>query len=374
MRTMDIAKACATIFLSLALTACVGPTSSENPADVFEVGKTSDFTFQSNGIELSGIFDTPEDRPAEALILFVHGYGGTDIRANQSFGDLRRRFGEIGIASAVWDKPGQGRSAGSFDINQSVYDSAQEVVDAAKTLRAMNAPGSSKIGIWGISRAGWIAPLAMQQDPDLKFWISVSGVVGEDNFPYLLLSNLPHEGGSVEDAEKLSAEWQEGCALQRTGKSYDAYLEATAALRANAYFLQMRGPWQTREQYEAQQTVCANGTCEGIDNTFCSYIYVPEFDETLRAVDADVLALFGEKDLNVDWRKTLALYEETIGTNPGASLTTKTFPDADHNLNIAETGSLQEMMTMISRQKSEGYYDLHIEWLEDHVLKGSTSE
>ena len=316
----------------------------------------------------------PESRPAEALILFVHGYGGTDIRANQSYGELRQRFGTIGIASAVWDKPGQGRSEGDFAINQSVYESAQEVVDAAKALRDMRAPGSGKIGIWGISRAGWIAPLAMEQDPEIDFWISVSGVVGEDNFPYLVLSNLPHEGGSVEEAETLSEEWQEGCELQRTGASYDDYLEATQKLRANDYILQMRGPWQTRAQYEAQQTVCADGTCDGIDDTFCSYIYVPEFDQTLRQVDADVLALFGEKDLNVDWRKTLALYEQTIGTNPNASLTMQTFPNADHNLHIAETGSLREMGNMTVREKSDGYYDLQIEWLETHVLRVNQSE
>ena len=371
---MNFAKASAAALLACIMTACAGPAPSDDPSGLFELGETTDFTFQSNDLELSGIFDTPDKRPAKALILFVHGYGGTDVRANQSYGDLRRRFGEIGIASAVWDKPGQGRSEGSFDINQSVYESAQEVIDAAEALRTMNAPGSEKIGIWGISRAGWIAPLAMQQDPYLDFWISVSGVVGEDNFPYLLLSNLPHEGGSVADAEKLSAEWQEGCALQRSGASYDVYLEATEALRANTYFLQMRGPWQTRAQYEAQQTVCADGSCEGIDDTFCSYIYVPEFDQTLSAVDADVLALFGEKDLNVDWRKTLALYEKTIGKNPDASLTTRAFPDADHNLNIAETGSLQEMLTMISRQKTNGYYDLQIEWLETHVLEDNSSD
>ncbi|GAB5454273.1 MAG: hypothetical protein Hens2KO_05020 [Henriciella sp.] len=366
---MGSAKVCLITLLTFIVIACAGPRPTATSGSFFEPGETTDFTFESNGIELSGIFDTPKDRPAEALILFVHGYGGTDIRANQSFGDLRRRFAEIGIASAVWDKPGQGRSEGSFDINQSVYDSAQEVVDAAKTLRGMNAPGAGKIGIWGISRAGWIAPLAMEQDPELDFWISVSGVIGEDNFPYLVLSNLPHEGGSFEEAAKLSSEWQDGCALQRTGAPYDAYLEATKTLRANAYILQMRGPWQTREQYEAQQSVCANATCDGIDDTYCSYIYVPDFDETLSAVNADVLALFGEKDLNVDWRRTRALYEQTIAENPRATLTVHTFPDADHNLHIAETGSLQEMLTMISRQKSSGYYDLQIAWLEAHVLQ-----
>ena len=366
---MVAAKAYILTLLSFVLVACAGLDTTESATGTFKPGETTDFVFESNGIELSGIFDTPKDRPAKALILFVHGYGETDIRANQSYADLRKRFGDIGIASAVWDKPGQGRSKGTFDINQSVYESAQEVIDAAATLREMKAPGAAKIGIWGISRAGWIAPLAMEEDPDLDFWISVSGVVGEDNFPYLLLSNLPYEGGSAEEAARLSEQWQDGCAIQRNGGSYDSYLEATSTLRTNAYILQMRGPWQTREQFEAQQSVCANGTCEGIDDVYCSYIYVPDFDETLSTIDADVLALFGEKDLNVDWRQTLALYEQTIGQNPRASLSMKTFPDADHNLNIAETGSLQEMQTMISRQKSSGYFDLQIAWLQEHVLE-----
>ena len=45
-------------------------------------------------------------------------------------------------------------------------------------------------------------------------------------------------------------------------------------------------------------------------------IYVPGFRELLRRLDVPVLALFGEQDRNVDWRKTRALYTETIGRNP----------------------------------------------------------
>ena len=96
---MNFAKASAAALLACILAACTGPASSKEPASLFEPGEITDFTFRSNGLELSGIFDTPDTRPAEALILFVHGYGGTDVRANQSYGDLRRRFGEIGIAT-----------------------------------------------------------------------------------------------------------------------------------------------------------------------------------------------------------------------------------------------------------------------------------
>jgi len=95
---------------------------------------------------------------------------------------------------------------------------------------------------------------------------------------------------------------------------------------------------------------------------------VPGFADLLRGLDAEVLALFGERDRNVDWRKTRALYQATIGRNPGASLTVRTFPDANHNLHRAATGGLGEMEAMTERVPSDGYYEVQVEWLREWVL------
>ena len=330
--------------------------------------------FETSGLKLSGIFDAPKDGDAKALILLVHGYGETNIRERNSFSELRQRFNAIGIATAVWDKPGQGQSEGTFDINQSVYSSAREVIDAAEYFRKMNAPGSDRIGIWGVSRAGWIAPIAISQDPDIDFWISVSGTTAEDNFAYLLLSNLPYEGGTHEQALQLASEWRRGCEIFRTGGSYDRYLAATQALRANQYILRMRGDWPTRAEFEAQQQTCAGDSCPSVDDELCSYVFIEDFDTMLGSLDVDVLAIFGEKDLNIDWRKTLEFYEATIGQNDEASLAIEVFNDADHNLNVAETGSIREMRSMTAPQKSDGYYDAQVAWLQRYVVGSSEGE
>ena len=95
---------------------------------------------------------------------------------------------------------------------------------------------------------------------------------------------------------------------------------------------------------------------------------MPGFADLLRGLDIDVLALFGEKDSNVDWRRTRALYERTIGRNPDATLTVRTFPDGNHNLHRAGTGGLREMETMQERVPSEGYYDAQLDWLREHVV------
>lgn len=352
------------------LSACAATPNQEavSQGQTFPPGVASDFTFQSSDLKLSGIFDTPAGGNAEALILFVHGYGPSNVREWNSYADLRARFNDIGIATAVWDKPGQGRSAGTFDINQSVYGSAQEVVDAAQYFRDMNAPGAQKIGIWGISRAGWIAPIAMSEDEDIDFWISVSGTTAEDNFPYLLLSNLPYEGGTAELAQLFAEEWREGCKLFRTGGSFEAYQSATQNLRANQYIIEMRGPWRTREQYETQQQSCEAGSCTRVDDDMCSYVFIEDFDAMLSSLDLDVLAIFGERDLNIDWRKTQTAYQATIGNNADASLEVHTFARADHNLHIAETGSIREMNAMTSAEKADGYYDVQLDWLQSTVL------
>lgn len=334
---------------------------------LFQPGETVDFEFQSGGYQLSGVLDSPT-KPAKGLILFLHGYGPSDVRGWNMYGDLRPRFNALGFATATWDKPGQGRSSGEFDINQSVYDSADEVLAAAAYLRRVGAPGSKNIGLWGISRAGWIAPIALSQDDDLNFWISVSGTSAEDNFSHLLLSNLPYEGGSPELAQKLRSEWRAGCEALRTGQSYDTYLEASSALRANDYIVQMRGEWPTQTQYETQQANCQNGQCPGVDTELCSYIFIEDFEVMLSQLDVDVLALFGELDLNIDWQKVRDLYANTIGLNSEASLTLKTFANADHNLHVSETGSLKEMTSGKTHQKIDGYYEAQTHWLSSKIL------
>lgn len=330
---------------------------------------TTDFAFVSQGVSLSGIISQPAQQEAKALIVLVHGYGRTDVRGWNMYADLRARFAALGIASVTWDKPGQGRSEGTFDINQPVTSSAQEVLDAVAYLRAKEIPGARKIGLWGISRAGWIAPIALSRDHAITFWISVSGVTAEDNYFYLLQSNLPYEGSGVEEAQLLMREWKSGYALFCHGASYEEFCAATKNLRANTYIAKMTGDQFTRETYEGNQAELRAGrVLPPVDPETGMGIYIEKFEAMLSGLQIPVLALFGEKDLNVDWRRTRALYQSTFGANPHASLTVKSFPNANHNIDVCSTGSMREMQSMARRQKSEGYYASQIEWLKTHVL------
>ncbi|MEM9837862.1 MAG: CocE/NonD family hydrolase, partial [Pseudomonadota bacterium] len=202
---------------------------------------TSQVDFDFDGTRLVGLLDVPTDRETQGLVIIVHGYGSTDVVRQNWYYDLRGNLALRGFASFVWDKPGNGLSEGTFDINQPVESSADEVLAAAAFLRSQNIPGADNIGLWGISRAGWIAPLALTQDPDLVFWISVSGVDGKESFGYLLRSNWAVLGYSAETMEALHAEWLAGTGITATGGSYTEYLDATRRYHADPFVQQFYG-------------------------------------------------------------------------------------------------------------------------------------
>src|SRR5688572_11668503 len=90
--------------------------------------RTDTFSFFFEGKKYSGLIDIPDQKKATAMIVLVPGSGKTDIVAGHGFQDIRSRFTEQGFACLVWDKAGCGKSEGVFNYNQSIQNSASEVI------------------------------------------------------------------------------------------------------------------------------------------------------------------------------------------------------------------------------------------------------
>ena len=101
--------------------------------------------------------------------------------------------------------------------------------------------GTDRIGLWGISRAGWICPLVIEALPSIAFWISVSGTDDKESFAYLLETNLRIDDRSAVEARALAAEWRGGLEMFRKGGSWADNQEATRNLRQDP-LLETTGP------------------------------------------------------------------------------------------------------------------------------------
>ena len=324
--------------------------------------KRSIFDFEFEGFTLNGILNQPENQSAKGMVLIVQGSGRTDAVAREMYQDVRHELVKAGYATYIWDKMGCGKSEGIFDYNQSVQNSAKEVIAAIETLKTQGIPGADKIGFWGVSRAGWIVPLVIQEYKEAKFWISVSGVDAKENFGYLLEENLRIEGLPEDSIALLVKEWKLGNALCHSGVDYETAVAATTNLNENVFLKRFNnGHVSTEEEYYQFQKTFQQ---QGFDYQDSLAVYIENFEDILASISCPVLAIFGEKDKNVDWKKTKALYERVIG--PNADLSFRTFPDGNHNLYQCKTGGFYEMQDDgLPWNRCEGYLEAISGWLKE---------
>ena len=314
--------------------------------------------FQFDGETLNGILSLPTGGNTKGIVLIVHGYGKTDAVAGDWYADVRSTINRAGYATYMWDKIGAGSSTGDFDINQPVEHSADEVIAAISMLRSQPIRGVNNIGLWGISRAGWINPLVIDKHKDIAFWISVSGVDGLENFGYLLEQNLIIEGNAPQEANAITQEWLSGTQIAHRGGSYSDYKNATKTLAKNPFWLRftnggigMFGYLNYKTDYMAAR----------IDKQTGLQIYIEDFEAMLTKIEIPVLAIFGEKDMNVDWRKTQKLYERAFSDN---TLVVETFANCNHNIFKANTGGYFEFEDdNLPWDRCDGFLETIYDWL-----------
>ena len=199
----------------------------------------------------------------------------------------------------------------------------------------------------------------------MAFWISLSGPTHLENFGYLLRENWRILGYSQEKIDMLYEQWIASTVLPIRGASYEEWLAATTEYRADAFVREMSGnPDKDAESY-ARHVEKLAGDPPTIDERTRLRIYVPDFPAMLTSIDVPVLALYGEKDTNVDWRASKELYEQTIGKRQHGRLTVVTFPDGDHNFNKSETGGISEAKESGPRESVEGLIPTMLDWIDE---------
>lgn len=332
--------------------------------------KVSDeFSFTYDGKVLHGLVEKKANSSPKALVIIVPGYGRTDFVEGNRGNRLRERLVASGLAVCLWDKQGCGKSEGEFDAQQPVEDSAKEALAAIEELKRLDAPGVDQIGLWGLSRAGWICPLINDLYP-VDFWISVSGTNDKENYGYLLRSNLLIAGKSEAEAERLYQAWKLGHRIYSTGGAYEDYVAATQPLGADSICRVRFGNKPVAEITEKDRKAYArnqrNYTSKGrFDEASGLWSYIEDFDQLLSKFNCPVLAIFGANDSQVDWRLTKALYEETIGQNPAADFSATVFDQCNHSIQQCETCAFREDLSHLGWEPCPGYYELMATWLKE---------
>jgi hypothetical protein len=296
---------------------------------------TVPFEFTADGNTLRGFIDLPTAAGKHPAIMIVHGSGGTEVTRgdgpyNGSYDQMRAAFRSARIATIVWDKAGNGCSEGRYLHADDVYGRSNEVVSAVEALRKRSDIDASRIGAWGISQGGWVAPMAAVRSRDIRFLILVSGP-GKDFFStwgYQALNQMRADGVPKKEAQAAVSAMHHALTVMRAGGTYEEFTAATRPLLKYPVFGERLGiTGGTAETY-------AKGQAPQLMR-----IWTTSADTYLSELDVPLLAIFGDHDDKIDWRESARAYREAYDRAGNRDLTIKVFRNASHDLFVVNSAN-----------------------------------
>lgn len=147
--------------------------------------RTENITFRNGNVTLAATLALPRWRsgPFPAVVV-VQGSGSLPRWVYWSY---VRHLVPAGMAVLIYDKRGVGESSGTTptsavwtiegiaNCGTSFTTLADDALAAVAVLKQRGDIDEGKIGLAGISQAGWVMPLAASRSSDVAFIISVSG-------------------------------------------------------------------------------------------------------------------------------------------------------------------------------------------------------
>jgi pimeloyl-ACP methyl ester carboxylesterase len=141
--------------------------AAETPTAATAAQGTSSGFFTNGSVRLSYRLDLPAARSGPVgAVVFGHGSGQ---QTKDSCRFLANGFLERGFATLCFDKRGVGQSTGTFvfvgarDSIPVFDDLAADIAAGVAYLRTRPEINPQRIGLAGVSQAGWIVPLAAQK-------------------------------------------------------------------------------------------------------------------------------------------------------------------------------------------------------------------
>jgi dienelactone hydrolase len=299
-------------------------TETSKPSGTFTLHRASlstdkpyteeEVTFRYLTVPIAGTVFAPRDKGPHPAVIFVQGSGPEGRWASKYLADYVARHGMVAL---VYDKRGVGASGGDWKTSElgELADDARAGVDL---LAHRSDVDPKRIGVYGHSQGGEIAPAIAQGDPQVAWIIAADGPVGpqfmQDMFRVDNILTQHFSGQQLDDAEKLYAEFVD---VARHGSPHDR-LRADIK-RAGA------APWLD------YLSIPDDG-----DWVWAFYKKIGDYDSSFAwsRVKVPVLLLFGGDDQLVPVQDSIEHTTRLLKFGRNPDVTVKVFPGADHTLRV----------------------------------------
>ena len=307
---------------------------------------TEEITFQNSqaSITLAGTLTLPSAEGNYPTVILISGSGAQnrdeETSGHKPFLIIADHLTKHGLAVLRYDDRGVGQSTGDFKA-ATIADFASDVASAIKYLKTRKEVNSDKIGLIGHSEGGMVAPMVASNAKGVSFMVLLAGP-GIELMKVLIMQQeliAKADGVSESDIKKyILPPHQEAYQMIATSTNQDTLkIKLTNLVE------------QTYDNFPAH-LVPSEGTKEQVVSIQVDKWSSEWFGDLLRydpapileKITCPVLALNGEKDLQVTPKENLSGIDNALKKGGNIDVTVKELPNLNHLFQNCETGSPAE--------------------------------
>ncbi|WMN11134.1 alpha/beta hydrolase [Marivirga salinae] len=340
----------------------------QDPEEPFPY-RSENITFENriDGIKLAGTLTMPSEGENFPVVVLISGSGPQDrneaLLGQKPFLVLSDHLTKQGIAVLRYDDRGTAESEGDFSTATSA-DFKTDVAAAVNYLKSREEIDANNIGLIGHSEGGIIAPMVAVESKDVAYIVLMAGtgIRGDD----LLLRQselIGKASGMSESQLKTAREFNQG--------AYDIVVNTVNATTVKEDLKKYLEEAVTKNPELAtanglKEEVFVNQVLGQLTNPWIVYFLKHDPSKVLKKVDCPVLAIVGEKDLQVPSKVNLEAIEAALKAGGNTNYKVKELPGLNHLFQEAKTGSPSEY-AQIEQTISPDALELMSNWILEQV-------
>lgn len=325
------------------------------------------FENKKDAIQLAGTLTLPKENGVFPVVVLISG-SGPQNRDEELFGHkpflvLSDYLTRNGIAVLRFDDRGTFASKGNFKTATSL-DFASDVEAAVLFLQSRKEINTKKIGLIGHSEGGIIAPMVAASSKDIGFIVLLAGTGIPGGQLLLLQQELIGRASGVSEAELQSSKKINEGAFDLITKSTNVEALKTEltgyikrSLKEDTSMQKPEG--MTEDEFIEKQV-------QQITSPWMLYFIKHDPAITLQKVKCPVLAVNGEKDLQVPPEINLKAIKTALGKGGNTKVTARELPGLNHLFQECTTGSPDEY-AKIDQTMSPIALEVVAKWILEQV-------
>lgn len=320
---------------------------------------TEEVTFE-NKIDkniLAGTLSLPQKEGKFPVVILISGSGPQnrdgELLGHKPFLVLADYLTKKGIAVLRFDDRGTGKSTGEFKT-ATTLDFAKDVQAGADYLKTRKEIDKNKIGLIGHSEGGIIAPIAAANSKEADFIVLLAGTgIRGDQLMLLQKEKIERQMGVPEN------EIEKGQGIFKG--AYDTIVKSSASHdilkgKVNSYLTLKLGTAMTDVQIK--------GLSSSITSPWMVCFLKLDPAIALEKVKCPVLALNGDKDLQVPADVNLEAIQKALTKGGNKNVTIKKLPNLNHLFQECKTGLPVEYGTI-----EQTFSPIALEEISNWILK-----